>query len=484
MSLLLESKKSRPFRVSTAIWLRRITWVIVALGALAVLLASVLVKADEIGSNANIIWLVTLKSLIHLSYLYLIFWLLILKEPPDMLYKQKLIFPLVLLCGYLLYFSAAYTGYANTYGQNIPFFDGNRIALQGYLETITQLAFLLLYLLWFFRDIEEWKKNKNRKRRAEIFLWIIIESVACIVLLIRAFHEFKILKIPNQYIDYIEKDTVIVFCLGLWIFIAIYEILREQGGYRNLYEGYLKYNKFIKCTPDKFNLAVEEQNFKILDFGCGNGLRLKEISEWCAINEYIDSGAVDVIGFDCDQSWGPAYKQFYGEKNNILFESSKDEIPYEELKVVVLSHVLYHNDSVKDACEILTKCKNGTIVIIRGASPDSFFTLTSMVFSLRLLTPTYSHCWYKDHLNQIMDNAHLVRLVPGVATNKPDASILQEYHLNNDSIQNAQNLLGFLYGKTAGDTAARYFYELLNYADVDCIPNNDHLYIYKINRPK
>lgn len=481
MSLVLESKKSDPIRVSTAIWLRRLTWIVVAAGALAVLLASVLVKVTEIGSEGSTILWVTAKSLAHLSYLYLIFWLLVFREPPDRLYKQKLLFPVVLLVGYLLYFSAAYAGYANTFGQQIPFYYGNRIQLQDVLQTLTQSVFLLLYTLWLIRDLQELKENRNRRRQGEIFFWVLVESGACALLLIRVLHEFGVVKLSNNQVFLFEKDTAIFACLALFVLIGTFHKLFESGWYRSIYENYLRHNNPVTIHPPSCELLKVEAGSSLLDFGCGNGARLKEIAAWGLFSDKIDNESVNVFGFDRDESWGPAYKDTFG-KRNVKFVTNLSEVELGNIRLVCFSHVLYDKKSVHDAIGLLKKCKDGTVVLIRGASPDSFFTLTSMVFSLRLLTPTYSHCWYKDHLSHIERSASLKRLDAGKIGGDTDGEVSQSYKLNGDSILHAKELLSFLYGQTAGESAARYFSELVARGNRTEVPNNDIIYLFKISR--
>lgn len=192
------------------------------------------------------------------------------------------------------------------------------------------------------------------------------------------------------------------------------------------------------------------------------------------------NGNAKVIGVDIDQSWGPKYKNNPAIKDP-RFSTSHKEIDAKEIDVVVFSHLLYTESSVNDAIALLKKCKKGTIVIVRGASPNSFFTLTSMVFSLRLLTPTRSHYWYKSQLRKLVKSAGLVRVLREEDQIKPDGVVIQKYELNSDSAMHAQNLLGFLYGRIAGDSAKRYLDELMRPGDAACIPNDDLVYVYSLD---
>lgn len=490
MSLLLESKDSVGFNVSTAIWLKRITWIIVAFGALAVLHAGVLSKAAVIGSDISILWMLTIKTLAHLAYLYLVFWVLIFKEPPEKLFKQRFIFPIVLWIGYLSYFLSAYAEYANTYNQNLGedfilfyFIHINRIFLQKALHIAPQIVFLILYVLWLIRDMEEYRET--RSQQGEIFFWIIIEFISCVLISVRILYETAIIYIDKSNLLFFDKDFAIIICLSLWIIISVFRRLWEQSGYRDLYENYLKHNKFIGLNPTRLvglDLVKikDDGTIKILDFGCANGERLYELLLWLNAVDLVFEKRIKIYGVDIDEKWKAVYRD-NKKLNSPEFFTSASEINIQEIDVIVLSHILYDENALNDVKSLLFKCNPGSIVIIRGASPNSFFTLTSMIYSLRLLNPTRSHYWYKCQLRRLEKECRLDRLYKSTDSILPDGVAIQHYELTEDSIDKAQGLLGYLYGRVAGDSAKRYLKELLEPGQASHVPNDDLIYVYKIS---
>jgi hypothetical protein len=480
---VLESHKDKPLQTPRAIWLKRFSWLIMAIGTISVLHAGMLVKIPELGAGLYILWGITVISGSHLAYLYLVLWLLVFREPVERLHWQQVIFPSLLCLGYFFYALTAYVEYANIYGNPLvfdllsPYIT--RITVQNKIEVISLACFFSLYLLWCFRDICEWSTNKNPRRKVEIVCWWWIELISLCA--IGGTIYFKIISDIDEIHIFFSKNTAILLSLSLWFIITVIENLAKEGGYRDIYDGYLKFNKVEQFKPEVVTETTIIPDGTILDIGCGNGLRFKEIATWLKINEKIANGKYEIVGYDNDETWRYVYENNVQEKHS-KFITNIDSINWNNIKLIVLSHILYKPNTTKEIMKYIDKCNEGTIVLIRGASPTSFFSIVSNAFSRRFLFPEISHLWYKQEMMKLTKKCCLCRIDNTKNDLDPDAIVKQKYELNEDSIQRAGDILSYLYQKIAGDMAVRYFNDVFKISGLKHLPNEDLIYLYKINR--
>lgn len=494
-SLVLEHGHAQPLQTKWAVWWRWFVWLVIIIGALSVLVAEILTFLVNIMGKysayqsgfVEIMW-VCFKPLLHLGYLYLIFWLLIFKEPIEKLHFQKIILP-ALLCGaYLCYAFKAYFLYLYSFVVSDYINSGQLFYISKFFDFLSLLLFLGLYIVWLKRDICELKENTNPRRTHEIIFWLFVEVFLCIAIFgaIAKLFGFDFAVLSLKKIEwFFDKDAAIIIALILWGIIELVRISIEKGAYRDVYEGYLHYNTIdnieSKSTKQIQKISLPE-DAKLLDVGCGNGQRLNEIIDWLELKELALSGRLDITGSDKDETWGTIYQSTVKAKK-VSFLASLESFSYEKVKLVVLSHVLYEPKTVEEISTMLQQCDDKTIVVIRGASPVSFFSMVSVAFSLRPLTPTVSHNWYTCQLDSLIEKINLVRINQSLERHEPDIIVKQQYELNPDSIQRASALLGFLYQKIAGEMAGRFFKELSNPGGLKKLPNEDFIYLFEINKP-
>lgn len=477
--IFLEHADSEPLSLRVAIWFRRATWFVIAIGVLSVIHAGVLSFSLHHGPGSGLIeiQITTFKIVIHLSYLYLVFWLLIFHQEPNRLYLQQITFPMLLFLGYGLFAASAYAEYQNTLGQLGELDPG--IPTQKNLLTSSLVVFLLLYLAWFFRDLCELRANRDPKKRKTIYLWFGIELVACVLIGGAILHALTVFILPKNLEYWVfNKDTVIALSLALWLLIQGWEKLGFEAHYKEQYSAYLPRNTIKSIEPALTqDIPLGTRNV-VIDIGCGDGKRLKELVAWTRLIDRIEDGSLKLIGIDRDINWeGPFLTET--ENLNAEFRCSLREIPWRDVGLIFLSHILYEPKTAKKIAHYISQCVPGTFVVVRGTSPNSIFAMVSGAFSHRLWKPTISHLWIESQLKDLVAKSDLVRVDTGSEEGKPDAIIEQIYELNYASIKDLQELLGHLYGRETKEMVGRYLTELFELSRSSYITNHDFVYVYQ-----
>jgi SAM-dependent methyltransferase len=477
VSLVLEHEgRSVPISLSTAVWLRWATVPIVICAILAVLFEGVLHKTPEMGNSVAVLLGPTFRTLIHLAYLYLVFWLLIFNRPPEELYKQPICFAVLLWLCYMIYLAAGYVEYANIYNQTVPFFGQYSLDLQKILGGVSQFAFLILYLLWFERDRQEFYSTSNLGRKGEIRLWWLIELIGVVLIggKVGAYLNWWHLSDMQKWM--FDKDCAIGLSLLAWTFQTVFKRDWENKSYRSYYEGYLVNNEAVSISSLPFLAESGTKIACVLDFGCGNGRRLDEILAWLGRTQPKDED-LEIIGCDKDGSWQAPFKAI-AKGRKISFVTNWQEVNLGRVDLLVLSHVLYEPHTVAEVVRLIQRCRSGTLVVIRGMSPRSFFAAASAAFSLRLFRPTISHLWHRHQRERLVRKAGLKPVYQRLG-DAPDGEVQQAYKLTEDSIDKARDLLGYLYGRIPGETIRRFFTDLRDRGATVEVSNNDLLYLYR-----
>ena len=102
-TLILENQNDPPFDIRTATVMRLTTLFIILIAALCVLYVGLTQKSMYIGNIFVAMISASIITAMHLSYLYLIFWLLIFSKPPERLFRQQMLFPFILAFAYIIY---------------------------------------------------------------------------------------------------------------------------------------------------------------------------------------------------------------------------------------------------------------------------------------------------------------------------------------------------------------------------------------------
>lgn len=459
--LVLEDEEKPSISLRNAFVCRIIIWGIIILAGACVLYAGL----HHEGYIRSKYFFQVIKALIvtfvHLGYLYLVFWLLILRKPPEKLYWQQLLFPFILGMAYFFYAISIYFQWETyMYGE-----------YGKYFKLASYSLFVCLYLLWLFRDFFEF--SENPERRKVIFLWIIVESFSIFILMGAILIDLKCF---SSEASIFSKDWAISISLSLWVIITIRDFLGREGKYDSIYRDYMSGNKIEVMPKICMPISIKSRINCILDFGCAGGDRVLEIIKWINF-EKEQLKSMKVMGYDKNREWEGFFNEKLREYNG-KFKSNKNHLVPKEYHLVVLSHVLYDLNTVNELVSILKECKEGTCVIIRGASPNSFFIPVSISNSVKILRASQAHLWYSFWLNLVIKEANLVRL-NSAFTDEPDIVVSQVYSLNEVSIKSASKLIDHLYDGTLSQRFKEYLSALKDYGKVNTIPNEDLIYIFK-----
>lgn len=485
-SIFLESRSSPPIELSWAIGLRRLVWIVISVATICILFAGIIEKAEEYGSPLPKFFVPTFVTIIHLSYLYLVFWLLIFSHPPDDLHLQRMIYPFLLFLAYLLYASSAYAKYINTYPQFTPqlaLLLGINVKTPQSLLIRSYWLFFFLYLAWFLRDCFEWNESHNYKRRWQIIFWWAAEMLSLGILLGRISIEKSWYNMDNRISWLFDKNYAIGISLFLWLILAGFERLWKQGSYKNIYTLYIDRNMILDETKIELPPISWNRVSTILDYGCGDGKRLLQNIKWLNFqNSGKSNDQITIVGYDRDESWASIFNQ---NISNAGFKSSfvtdESNLVNYKFDFINLTHILYEPKTVKQIARFLKQVSssNGVYVIVRGAAPQSFFTIVSMANSLRLFSPTKSHLWYFA-LDNIVHKNNLKRVDASKIGITPDAIVNQKYPLDAVGIDFATDLLQYLYRGTSGERSKYYLDVLKNISGLSYIPNDDLIYVYEV----
>ena len=461
-SLVLEDENQKPFTIGVADKVKGTIVLILIVVSFAVLFANLYNKAYSIEDNImHVVWAIVCAG-IHVSYLYIVLNLLILGDPIEKLYKQRLTFPIILLFAYLFYALEIWASLS----LYVSFSQWEQI-----FKFTSLVLFILLYVIWMFRDFFEYIENRN----IISIIWLIGETLSICSL---------IFGLCNKEYEWIaSQNTPVIICLFIYVsYKFIYEHIQEQERYKDIYDKYLQYNSTRSNISIKLDIDKNNHGFNILDFGCGDGSRLLQNLLW--IHEFPLENST-IVGFDKRKSFRSKFEQRMesSKAKSVSFVSDINKLEPEVYNLIIISHVLYEQDVFNTLFAILNRCKNGTIIFFRGASPSSFFVSMSFAGSntLSMFSRKKNRChlWYSIWLDEISTLVHLKRFNESIESYKPDYIIKQDYEISNkEAVEYIGILLRKLYTGTFVRRSEDYFNALQKYSGVKTISNDDLIYIY------
>lgn len=466
-NLVYEDERQAPMSIKPAFFIKKLVVIILIIVSTVVLYINLSNKSSSITDNLKHVIYAIVITYMHVSYLYIVLNILILGNPVEKLYKQQLIFPLLLVFSYIFYAFQITAEFS---------IDSNFSDLEKTFKYISLCLFLLLYLLWFLRDIFEYAENKKTLS----MIWIFGDFFSIVCLTLGVFFEFFNIKFDSFIITNLTSlNGPIFICLMIYVFFKIVSghFINEES-YKYIYDKYLSYNKIL--NEPILNIPFPDDTINILDFGCGDGRRLLENLSW--IKNLPNEDKINIYGYDkrkCFKS--PFEDKLEDSYKNSKFISNLKEINPNDLQLIILSHVLYEQAIVEEVSAFLKKCKKDTIVYFRGASPNSFFVSTSFagsnsinVFSRK---KNRSHLWYSIWLEDIIKYVGLSHLIQD--EKEMVFIVKQNYNIHSkEGIENASELLKRLYSGELALRSDTYFNALKKYANVNQIANDDLIYIY------
>lgn len=465
--VVYEDKSVQPLKVKPAGIIKKLVVLVLFVVSVVVLYINLSNKSFTIMDNLKHVFYAIVITYMHVTYLYIVLNNLILVNPIERLYKQQLIFPVLLVFSYLFYalqITAAFS-------MNHSFYS-----LEIHFKVISLSLFCLLYLLWLLRDIFEYIENK----KALSIIWMIGDVFSIFLLCCGLYFQVYQIEIDNTLVDFMTSiNGPILICLLIYMFYrTISNNFIDEESYRFVYDKYLSNNKIE--NPPSITIPIPEGEMKILDFGCGDGRRLLENLSW--INNLSDDKLLTIWGYDKRKCFKDVFEdKFENSGKKVSFISNLDDFNAIELDMIILSHVLYEQTVVEEVSAFLQTCKKGVIVYFRGASPNSFFVSTSFAGSnaLNLFSRKKNKChlWYSIWLEDITREVGLEHLD---SIGYPYKYIVkQNYNISSKvGIESASELLRRLY---AGELALRsntYFQSLKDIAGQSHISNDDLIFMY------
>lgn len=447
-----------PFSVPVAIAVKRLGLASLFLASFAVLYSGMSPHngAHYVNSVRADILLVALFTLLHLTYLYLVFNIFILGRAIEAIRPADVLIPFLLIIVYCLY------------GLHSLAYNKGEVLLSERMEMAAYLLFICLYAAWLVKDL----RSTKWRDKAEATFWIFIDAIVIGVLIT---HIVGLWGNGIHLLSYsvTGKDIATVLCIVLWAAARVYTQDQSRRHYSSEYRTYLTFNNVSSPASRIPSFDLPRSNLRIVDFGCGDGTRLIQQITWFKEAGRIDDNAnIVVTGHDRDDSWKTAYDTHCKDANFVasfrgeMCQELEDDIRAAD--VILLSHVLYELKSCNSIQKLVDMAKSGAIVIARGTAAKSYFTVVNLAFSRRFLKPTISHLWQQHGLNLLKRGNMLISL--------GECYVDQTYDLQRGGARAAVELLSYLYGTEASELAQEYFDSMLHEGRTTV--SNDDIVVY------
>jgi SAM-dependent methyltransferase len=378
-------------------------------------------------------------------------------------------------------------------------------------KIISLVFFFFVYLLWLYCERVELRHARLDKRldKQHILrpkqIWTAIETVCLLVIggsfiwvLFEVRHEcyesnrakclwfFERWDPFNHKALLIEpKDLFIGLCLAYFLFLKIGrgDSSPETEIYTNWYRDYVSATRIVRV--DTFlppnvtaDIRVELGQGSILDFGCGDGERLRQLIIFL-LGGKTDIKKLRITGVDRNGYWDDKFV-FGPEK----FEVSVPEHPA-QFDVIHLSHVLYETSTTAAAIDvILQRARPGTLVCVRGASANSPTYLLSVALGSNMLNYHPHHHWKPLHLEKLVRECGLlpvIRLSQGhskhpIEGRPPDIVFRQTINIENEGT--LSSVLGAIFPDSR--EFSKEVLSALRAAKVKRISMDDELYLFRV----
>lgn len=380
-------------------------------------------------------------------------------------------------------------------------------------KLISLCLFLIVYVIWLTCEILEFRQadqNAHSSRQWILLqksIWTTIEIVSVGVIV------YSLLKLTylvdnqvcwsglsradclyfyerwdpfNKRASLIEpKDVFVFFCLA---FFAILRVISRDSSPRTelypvWYGKYITATQMVRADVAKPAQVLPHIHFvlkggSILDFGCGDGQRLRQILTLILGNEEIQASRI--TGIDRNGDWEEPFSAVF--KDGHFQRKIAD--PAQKFDFIHLSHVLYERNSTADAIELIKRhSRPDTIVCVRGASANSPTYLLSVALASNMFNYHPHHHWKPLHLDHLIKECGLVPLVAQSRShsgdtrtpNEPDIVFRQAIGITNEGI--LSSVLGAIF-----PGSRQFSYEVLcalRAARVKRVAMDDEVYLFR-----
>ena len=460
--IVLEGHESEAFSVGASMRWRCALIGMLAGISLAVLFANICNASNGIASLVYNTFIAIGLTMVHVCYLYIVLNLLVFQNPIEKLYKQQLVYPVLLIVAYSFYALQVALHYS---------IDPDLFKYESLCKVISLSIFAFLYFLWLIRDYLVFKKTPC----SDTAFWMGAESFSIICLVLSIVFEYN--GVPEAFdnpflLFLLSQNGPVFICALLFLGINFLSRLeRRERTYVHLYGEYLRYNYLPgRKGKIKFDFPID----RIVDFGCGNGKRLEENLSF--LDRIPNKKDIEVVGYDRREYFSGEFCSNVTNKTfkSVDFVSDMDDIRLDKNSLVIISHVLYEPATVSKVTRFLSRCPKGTFVLFRGASPNSFFVSTSFACSNAINRKNKCHLWYSVWLGQITGNIGMETVGA--------MKVRQNYELSNGGITAAYQLINLLYSVIFAKRLDDYFEQLRIYSNQDFVSNDDLIYLYKIGK--
>lgn len=458
----LPEHMNRPLPINWAIRLKNFSILLILLAAFSVMYSGLSAPRASYHENPlrTDILVVAGITLLHLGYLWIVFDMAVMASPVENVMLGKAIPPVLLSIVYMLY------------GVQSLLVNMAYLSLASSIKLAAYLAFILIYLVWAVNDFA--KLNKKWIPDWRLALWLVADFVSVFILLTYPLGWFDGFHLLGYSVS--AKDGAVFLCITVWLIFRVVMHFAKRNSYQAEYTKYLAQMRHVRLVGNVPQLNLKSNTeLTVVDVGCGDGTRLVQLIDWLKQSGQLASDVnISATGFDRDDTWKDAFESTCRGRG-IQLKFVEDDVHrlidnIKSANIVLLSHVIYDPAFWPTVAGWLKHCNKNAVVVVRGTSARSFFTVINLAHSRRLTRPTVSHLWYRG-VEYLIRHAGLERM-------ESCCRVKQPYALTDNGDETATHVLNNLYGEGPAQLAKEYFSELKK-EKVQKIPNDDLIIFLK-----
>lgn len=492
------------------------------------LVSAAIVKVDFLSTPDGVVdlryltgvMLVAVVTVMHVFYLLAVISVNVLEDStyPDNIHVRvkRLLTTLLVLAYCIPLFLGILVALWDLIGAGNTFSVGFLTLNTPTQKVISLLAFGLVYILWIYVDFSEYqiatRGMTNERALNQFLIWLFIEVLTLSIILISLYlivtsdtYECdKYIKrndclqwwgdrwdVFGKKVHLLDpKDFFVFFCvLGLsWRYFVKHDSMPIAESYTEVYRRYVgkcllhEYAPTAGNDPQLAQLREElvtrlASGQAVLDFGSGDGKRLRELLERFAGLAPHVIAKLAIHSVDRNSDWqGPHGEEWANTLNRFSASPPEDA----QFGIIHLSHVLYEERAQRDAEAVIRKHgAPGALVIVRGAGANSPFYIVSLARAARLLDYHPHHHWVEIYLLELKRRLCLVPLQEGTEPGglQPCVRVSQSVSIFPDASPLAA-VLGIIFSREARPSVQSAL-DALGRQGVTTVPNDDNIWAFR-----
>jgi hypothetical protein len=420
---------------------------------------------------------VTIIVFVQLAYLWIVNEQSVLNRPIDKLRKRDLVLPIAL--------GSAYGSYALSILFNLPTFS-----------VVALVAMISLYIVWFIFDLIEFGSEASNRGKINKIVWMSIDVVCVGILGWIVFEDItswmgsnSVQETTTRLWSTYMKDGVIVLCVSVFIIAGfIQRVWRDESYYQATYTNYLNHVPRLKIavgTDSRQLLGILQEKFaeksiRVLDFGCANGIRGKELLEFLGIRSET---ILKYIGLESNGFWRNPFGDSIGKLmpgvaefcHSSEFDRSGWSVG-EQFDIIIMSHVFYHSEKRKRRDRVSRLLAKDGVVIVRGSGPNSIFSMASRFRAQNISVPSYDAFWISRFLLPWVESSRLKCLV-GESDKPVSVTLPGQYDIEDPvSSRCLSEFIRLLYGEAAEAYIDNFIWDTKSGGEKE-VPVDDVLFV-------